>query len=541
MKHRIRISPAILGLTALVMLPTLAVGQNTNPIPGHPWTYIIPDPDKFDWSSNNRPGYHFAGMSPNQKKFYEYIQAKKAAGVQTTATDEMMIRRMTALRAWPEGPKPNEFWKSFMRYMRERKDDELNISQRIMMGQLLSRGISGYDNPGDEGTRKLAEYLKSGPFEARNWFERTFGRVEPWLKYEYQSLGYAPVGGGGGGNVFPPDGHFNGLRITYNVSGASLGPPKDAGGFTNTRTMEGTFKTGGTLTVSGTVQVGGFGADIRVYVFAGSQNKTYETYIENKQGANTGNYSVSVPIPKDATTAGFSVREDGRYSMGGGHRGLIVSASLTLDPTEKAAKAAAADAEWRAHVEETLKMLGYQQTQAGQEVEAMRKALAGGDAAWKKYVDDQQKKLGYDNSPEGQQFANLSKAVDQGGEAFNAYVRNELGDKAPAWAKSALPDLGGIAVGVSSNAGQLSGATDTLTGVSSLSTVYNFTNLPDNTVIEAVWTRDGEEVIKSQRTVSGNGWVSFGITSTAKLKAGRYTVTLQIGGKPIARKTVTVN
>lgn len=111
MKRGICISPAILGLTALVMLPSLAACQNTNPIQGHPWTYIIPDPDKFDWSSNNRPGYHFAGMSPNQKKFYEYIQAKKAAGQTPSATDEMMIRRMTALRAWPKGPKPNEFWK----------------------------------------------------------------------------------------------------------------------------------------------------------------------------------------------------------------------------------------------------------------------------------------------------------------------------------------------------------------------------------------------------------------------------------------------
>lgn len=526
-------------LVAVLSLSASATAQETNPIPGRPWSYMIPDPDKFDWSKNDRPGYHFAGMSPNQKRFYDYIQAKKQAGQALSTVDESMIRRLTASRAWPEAPRPNQFWKAYMRYLREQTNDDLNTAQRIMLSQLLARGIGGFDNTGDDNTRRLAEYLNSRPFEARNWFERTFGRVEPWLKYEYQTMSYAPAGATPG-NVFPPD-HFNGLQITYNVSGATLGKVTESGSFTWIRSIEGTFRTGGTLNVSGTVRVGGFGADIMVYVYAGSKNDTYKIYIENKPGKNTGAYNVSVPIPKDAENAGFTVREDGRYSMGGGHRGLVVTASLSLDPSEKAAKQAVADEEWRKHVEDTLARLGYQNTPEGQEVEAMRKALAGGQGAWGSYVDDQQKKLGYDSSPEGRAYADLDGAIKQGGEPFNAFVRKEMGDKAPGWAQTALPDVGGISVGPSVGDGKVEGASDRLSGVTKLATAYAYEGVPENSQFEAVWTRDGTEISRSKRQTGGDGWVSFSVsTSSGTMKPGRYTVTILVNGVVAARKTVTV-
>ena len=91
-----------------------------------------------------------------------------------------------------------------------------------MLAELFARGLAPLDNPGDENTKRLADYLNSGPFEARNWFERTFGRVEPWISYELAATGHDMGKGSAPSGVYPVDGTFNGLRIWYNVTGATL-------------------------------------------------------------------------------------------------------------------------------------------------------------------------------------------------------------------------------------------------------------------------------------------------------------------------------
>ena len=101
-----------------------------------------------------------------------------------------MILQLQGARRWPEPPVPNDVWKSFLRYLREQPTLDLNLAQGFMFSEATAYGMIPMDRPQNEDMRKTIEYLSSGPFRARNWFERTFGRVEPWMDYFVASRGY---------------------------------------------------------------------------------------------------------------------------------------------------------------------------------------------------------------------------------------------------------------------------------------------------------------------------------------------------------------
>lgn len=394
-------------------------------IPGRPWTTMIPDPDKFDWSTRGggRPGYRYRGMLPMQQRFYDYIQQKRRNNVPLSWAEQATIRWLITSRRWPEAPRPNAFWSAFMRYLREQPTTDLNTAQELMLQQLFSRGLVGVDTQPSGNTLRLRDYLNSGPFRGRNWFERVFGRFEPWMDNIYAGYGYdlrtpsAPAG-----NAFPAGDPFNGLKIIYNVSGAQLNAPTDRQGFTISRSHGGVLGTG-TLSISGTVRVGGFGADVSLGVWAGDKKETKTFYIENKgNDGNPQNFNLSVPIPAGARTGGFAIRLDGRYSMGGGHRGCYVTGDFGPSAEQIAADRAAADAKWRQEVEDTIRRLGYQNTPEGKEIEEMRKALAGGDAAWKAFVDRRLDQMRGETSPQDVAFAELESAMTAGGDEWERYV-----------------------------------------------------------------------------------------------------------------------
>jgi len=533
-------------ILAVVVAAWLAVGpalaqDGITPIPGRPWTAVLPDPDGFDWTSNNRAGYRYRGMLPVHQRFHDYIQAKRATPGGLSEADRMMIRRLVALRRWPEAPRPNQFWLEFIRYLRNQPTTDLNLAQRIMLSQLFARGLAAMDNPGDENTRRLADYLNSGPFAERNWFERTFGRVEPWIAYEMAASGQDMGRGAAPGNVFPAE-RFNGLQITYNVTGATLGAPTDAGGFTNTRSMKGTLQAGGTLSVSGTLLVGGYGADVDFSVWAGDKRDEFKTYVKN-EGAASASFNIKVPVAPGTKSGGFSLRLSGRYSMGGGYRGVVVSASLGQSTADAERERAEADAKWRAEVERTLKQLGYEDTPEGRELRRMRDALAAGEAGWRAYVDARQRELGYDPSPEAAACRKLRDALAAGGETWNDAAKTALGvDKLPDTV-AAPSDVGGLKVGPSTNAGQVQGAADRFDPLPAVSCAFDYANLPDGSKIVAVWTRDGKEIIRSERAVgTGSGWVSFSLRGGGggNLANGAYVVTLTVGDRVLGRKQFSI-
>lgn len=427
--------PALALLAGCVLLILVELGfaqqsQGTYSLPadqiiaGRPWTSIVPDPDKFDWNTRDggRPGYRYRGMLPMQQRFYEYIQQKRRANVPLSSAEQATIRWLITSRRWPEAPRPNAFWSAFMRYLRDQPTTDLNLAQGLMVDQLLSRGLIPVDMPPNQNFQRVRDYLNSGPFRSRNWFERVFGRVEPWMDNLYAGYGFDMRPSAPSGNSFPRGDPFNGLKVSYNVSGASLSPPVDKEGFTITRSYQGVLGTG-TLTVSGTYRVGGYGADVSLSVWAGDKKEEKKIYTENSgSSGNPQNFSLSVPIPAGARTGGFAIRLDGRYSMGGGHRGCYVTGDFGPSADQIAADKAAADAKWRQEVEATLKRLGYENTPEGKEIEQMRQALAGGDASWKAFVDQRLNQMRGDTSPEAVEFNELEVAMAAGGDEWEKYV-----------------------------------------------------------------------------------------------------------------------
>ncbi|MFA5042695.1 MAG: hypothetical protein WC381_07340 [Kiritimatiellia bacterium] len=138
----------------------------------------------------------------------------------------------------------------------------------------------------------------------------------------------APSGAGGASGTYPAE-PFNGMQITYTLSGVKLGASKDKSGFTCTRTQDGEIA-GDRIQLSGTSKMGGgFGADVTVRLWAGNEEKTYTNYVASgSPGFNSVSYNLTVPVANGAATGGFSIQMDGHYSMGGGHRGLVVNGTL---------------------------------------------------------------------------------------------------------------------------------------------------------------------------------------------------------------------
>ncbi|MBM3292963.1 MAG: FHA domain-containing protein [Candidatus Aminicenantes bacterium] len=127
-----------------------------------------------------------------------------------------------------------------------------------------------------------------------------------------------------------PDQPFNGLQITYTIGGATVADSKDKPGFTTSRILTGTVGSGA-LTVSGSASVSaGFGAMVTVTLSSGNKTETFKKDLVRSGGSEAPStaFNLSVPVAAGAS-ASFEIRMDGRYSMGGGHRGLVVSGYFT--------------------------------------------------------------------------------------------------------------------------------------------------------------------------------------------------------------------
>ncbi len=539
---------------------------DTDYIPGRPWTAVIPDPDKVDWTSPDRPGYRYRGMLPQHERFYALVQAKRARGEELSDADRRFIGYLIAARRWPEGPTPNAFWRAFLRYLREQTTDELNLAQRLMLWEALSRGLVPMDMPQDEQTRNVITYLRSEPFRARNWFERSFGRVEPWMDYSMAQQGYEMGGGGPGAGVFPPTGDFNGLVIRYNFSGVTLGEPVDKEGFTTSRSYTGTVGPG-TVTISGSGSIShGWSATLQVYASIGATQIDEEFSFESPGGKDF-NYTVQVPPDADLTGGQISIRLTGLYSTAGAGstqvtRGLLVS--VKLEPTAEAAAAQRerADAEWRAQVENTLRELGYEETPAGRELREMREALAGGDAAWRAYCERKDAQMRGDRSTTEVEFDELRRLTQASQQEWDAYVATQTGGggeqstggggqtaggggqtvSGGQTAGGTLPDVGGLTVGTGSSGGTTTGTAEHFDQTAQVCGAMNYANLPAGSLAVAIWTRDGVELTRSQREIGGTGWVSFSLMTqdAGGLPAGTYTLTIMVGGDVLGRKTFTI-
>jgi len=123
--------------------------------------------------------------------------------------------------------------------------------------------------------------------------------------------------GGSTSGTFPGE-PFNGMQVTYTISGASITKEEDSEGFTWSRNITGKLASSGSLTVSGSAKMGnGYGADLVVTVTVDGQSKDYKSYIKSGfPDFNTDSFNISVPIPKNAKSGSVSIIMTGHYNAG---------------------------------------------------------------------------------------------------------------------------------------------------------------------------------------------------------------------------------
>jgi len=146
------------------------------------------------------------------------------------------------------------------------------------------------------------------------------------------SGGSSTVGGGGTSDVAGWGGDANGWYVSYSISGVALEPRKNPGtGAVERYTYEGKL-TGNTLSISGrgwtgqTISGPSYPGYIKASITVGSQTKNFE-YIAVTAGEHPDkSFSLSLPIPEDASNASFSMSmvTTNAYK----DQGVVVSGSL---------------------------------------------------------------------------------------------------------------------------------------------------------------------------------------------------------------------
>ena len=168
---------------------------------------------------------------------------------------------------------------------------------------------------------------ETGPIEPEKGASESAPKVSIGEKQRKKKVRHGT--GGSATGMYPAEA-FNGLQISYSVSGASMPKMKDMEGFTCSRHYEGRLGNG-TLKIAGTA-----GSSWHPYVtlsvsVSAGEKHAERTYEFKSPGSRS--FSLSVPIPKDATSGGFAISMSASYGNGE-DRGLVVSGSFTDDGPE---------------------------------------------------------------------------------------------------------------------------------------------------------------------------------------------------------------
>ncbi len=118
---------------------------------------------------------------------------------------------------------------------------------------------------------------------------------------------------------FPEGSTFNGMQITYTISGVAIDNKTDVEDYTTSRTLTG-IVTGKTVTVTATVkQENGYSATISAV--CGDQS-----YSKEIQVGESDTFTLSVPVTKDMKSVSVSISMTGYYNAG--TRGLVVNGNF---------------------------------------------------------------------------------------------------------------------------------------------------------------------------------------------------------------------
>lgn len=653
-----RLGRSLLALSLLVLLAGLAHAQEQPPWdrPGHAF-------------HNNPAGY--------ARSLHRQYVANQAETARLRALLPTLRRERTG--AEMSGIGFFDALRDATEVARRRRETEAGIAEgeaararlEAEWAQWCELGLLGSPMPPLSAANEMIEdpYLDNSTFPGVIR-KRLTDRIDYNLRYflEEKLGGVRPPAGGGGGGAggaFTQE-PWNGLQVTYSISGASLGAFEDGGPFEGwIRTYSGGLGTG-TLRATGTVvkttASEEFPADAHITVRAGEKQETKSFHLV--KGAAQA-YDVSVPIPPGARSGQVSVVVIGQYHLGE-ERFVQVVANLTADgagggaapgtgggdgggdgPTPPPADAPVDEAEGRIYLlgdaptvvpEEggegasvtagapiDWDLEGWLTTGAEDPVvlvfpEAYRATLSGGSALGLGSEDGVILRDGsayHDVEPRGDDFTVTTRcgvastrgarfatevldndallvAVLTGSVEVTGLDRDQtsvtvmprqaamvvLGDAPsesvdltadqidalfagdfklllgplplpeggaappePAGGAEALADVGDLRVGTGMENGQLVGVGDRLAAPTRIAVQYEYRDLPEGSVCEVVWSRDGDELLRDTRTLKTSGRVAFTISMQGgadPMPPGRYTATLSIGGSVVGRKSFTV-
>lgn len=126
-------------------------------------------------------------------------------------------------------------------------------------------------------------------------------------------------------DVFPGGDGFNGLNISYSISGGSVNDVEDSKGFTESRRIFGTCSKG-KVTISGTVY-SDWGPVVTIRVSIDNGEKSDEKTYEMKSTDKSQNFSISIPVSKSNKAVSFRVSVGAAYGNGES-RGLALYGTL---------------------------------------------------------------------------------------------------------------------------------------------------------------------------------------------------------------------
>lgn len=137
------------------------------------------------------------------------------------------------------------------------------------------------------------------------------------------SIAAAGVPRGQASGTFPPE-PFNGMQVTYAISGAQVTKSEDAPGFTWRRTLQGILGNGELRVTGRATMTSGYGYSLRVSVTAGSKSDsaTFEKKVNE-----SSDFDLAVPIYNTAASGSISISMTGNYNAG--TRGVVVYAALS--------------------------------------------------------------------------------------------------------------------------------------------------------------------------------------------------------------------
>ena len=547
---------------------TAQAGFDTSPIPGHPFTYIIPDPDRFDWKNPNRPGYRFRGMKKQHRNFYNYIKAKRKRGEPLTWGERLTIHLLQANRRWPEPPMPNEAAKRFMKHLRNKTDDYLNTAENLILAELFALGVMPYDNNLPPRYRAFVKQLQNGRFQARNFWERWFGRVEPWIDFAVAASGADMTDGndsGSGQNGTGGDGHTGhypnnnpAYRITYGLTGAELGPPHD---WTDDRSLyrhhkNGTI-TGNKITLQVTpahgdckfhTEYGNFYTTIEARLWHGSKKASHSWRPEIPKRSQAypcplKPFRLEIPVGDARNDGGFSIVEhwhNPRY----GDWEIGISGDFSFPAESRRQAWQRAFDEWHRQAEAF-----YRDYEAGERLQHEREvitelenAIRQGSEAFFSYLENLLGGPGENYTPAGREADKTMQAFGLGddGEGVDTTELPPPPPRKPEKPKKRRrlnPYLISLKGYPEHEKGENAAPRFRFTNVKRITTDFPYAGVPQDSEIEAIWYRGGKIILRKTLKIAGSGTATFELKtgSDQDLESGTYEIWIRINGRFQAR------